>query len=419
MPRFTLKIVLPGWLLACTVVWGAELGADATIWPNKFSSRNSDAWLVANHDRIRKMEPRVLVLNFANDVDMAGVQSRTEKLIKALAEATRYHGYENAKAPAFLEYQVVKYVDMRDHPIPADRAHSSSSLFPKNPNGPKDFNCDYSAFYSDDFARRYGLADPKDKSRFLNLHELINAGVVHELWFYAIHSEEGWPAFEVIELKQYYDENCRAIADRHGAAGNGHSESFPWSGRSFRMAFFNPHRGIGCAMENFGHGLEGMANHNSIAYYKKYFDEFGELDIDKRFKLPFRSLYAIGGKDKVEYPGPTIMKITRQGKTHTVDPYVAMGGNVHFPPGGREHYDLSSPFTVKSTIENYRRRNGPEGKDLVLDFDKSKFGRYADFAPDCMGSWMVFWRQCMPGPENKSLDDRGRPMKNWWVFLFY
>jgi hypothetical protein len=32
---------------------------------------------------------------------------------------------------------------------------------------------------------------------------------------------------------------------------------------------------------------------------------------------------------------------------------------------------------------------------------------------------MVFWRQCMPGLDNLSLDDEGKPMKNWWVFLFY
>jgi len=32
---------------------------------------------------------------------------------------------------------------------------------------------------------------------------------------------------------------------------------------------------------------------------------------------------------------------------------------------------------------------------------------------------LIFRRQCMPGLDNKSLDDQGRPMRNWWVFLFY
>jgi hypothetical protein len=45
--------------------------------------------------------------------------------------------------------------------------------------------------------------------------------------------------------------------------------------------------------------------------------------------------------------------------------------------------------------------------------------RYAELAPDCMGRWLVYWWQNMPGLNNRSKDDDGRPMKNWWVFWFY
>lgn len=99
--------------------------------------------------------------------------------------------------------------------------------------------------------------------------------------------------------------------------------------------------------------------------------------------------------------------------------YIAAGGNVHFPPGGRRHYDLGSPHTVLSTIESYRQRNGPDGTDLARRFNKEKWQRYLSVAPDCMGAWTIFWRQCMPGLDNKCLDDDGKPVKNWWVFLFY
>jgi hypothetical protein len=75
--------------------------------------------------------------------------------------------------------------------------------------------------------------------------------------------------------------------------------------------------------------------------------------------------------------------------------------------------------TCANRFENWRRRNGPDGRDIVLDFNREKFARYESLAPDGMGPWVVFWRQCMPGLDNKSLDDQGRPMKNWWVFLFY
>jgi hypothetical protein len=36
-----------------------------------------------------------------------------------------------------------------------------------------------------------------------------------------------------------------------------------------------------------------------------------------------------------------------------------------------------------------------------------------------MGPWVVYWRQNMPGLGNKCVDDSGKPMKNWWPFLFY
>jgi hypothetical protein len=195
----------------------------------------------------------------------------------------------------------------------------------------------------------------------------------------------------------------------------------PWIGRSFRIAFFNPHRGIGCAMENFGHTLEWTATTGSIKYYQKYFMEFAELNFDKRFDVPFNELYRTdyAVKDSITYPSKTSMVVKIRDKTYTIDPYIAIGGSVHFPPGARHHYDLDSPYTVSSAIENYRLRNGPDGQDRVADFNRDKFTRYADVAPDCMGQWMIFWRQCMPGLDNQCVDDEGKPMKNWWPFLFY
>jgi hypothetical protein len=172
-------------------------------------------------------------------------------------------------------------------------------------------------------------------------------------------------------------------------------------------------------MENFGHTLEYMAHENAIGYYTRYFREFAELDLDVRQGLPFPSLYALSGEDEVTYAAKDAMVVVRGGAEHRVEKYVAVGGNVHFPPGARRHYDLESPFTVLSTIESYRMRNGPDGQDAVAEFTKAKWARYADVAPDCMGPWVVFWRQCMPGLDNRSLDDDRKPMKNWWVFLFY
>ena len=69
-------------------------------WPNEVSSANSDDWLVENHDRIRVMRPKVLVLVFMNG--WYDEVAYTEQMIKALAESTRYHGYKDPDAPAFM-----------------------------------------------------------------------------------------------------------------------------------------------------------------------------------------------------------------------------------------------------------------------------------------------------------------------------
>ena len=72
-----------------------------------------------------------------------------------------------------------------------------------------------------------------------------------------------------------------------------------------------------------------------------------------------------------------------------------------------------------STIEDWRIGSGPGGKDVAKPFTNQAFREYRDLAPDCMGAWLVYWRQNMPGLDNKQKDDAGKPMKNWWPFLFY
>ena len=120
-------------------------------------------------------------------------------------------------------------------------------------------------------------------------------------------------------------------------------------------------------MESLGHSLERMASCGAIPYYERYFDD-----------------------------------------------YVAACGNVHFTPNGRFDYDLDNPERVLSTIETWRQP-GQEARTWTI----AELERYRDLAPDCMGRWVVYWRQNMPGLDNTALDDEGRPMKSWWPFLFY
>ncbi len=401
------------------------LGDDPTVWPNTASFLNSDDWLWQNHDQLREMRPRVLILNFANDLDEPGARAHAEPLVRAFAEATRYHGYADAAAKSFLQYQIVKIVDLRDDDARTTPVRKTSSRMPvKQDGGPGEPLLDYAALFSDEFAPNLGFEDPRTPGRFLNLSELVNAGWVHELWFYAIHDPgDRWPGNETCEFKQYYDEDCRPIPGKHGPAGNGHDRSMPWIGRSFRVAFFNPHRGPGCSMENFGHTMEWIANSNSIAYYRKYFYEFADFELEKRHGLPFASFYSTSydrqAGDQMDYPKPDRLEVQMRGKTYTVEPFVLTGGSAHFPPGARWHYDLESPYTVLTTLETYRTRKSPVEKDEAREFNRAKFLRYHDVAPDCMGPWIVYWFQSMPGPDNRCMDAEGRPMKNWWPFLFY
>ena len=37
----------------------------------------------------------------------------------------------------------------------------------------------------------------------------------------------------------------------------------------------------------------------------------------------------------------------------------------------------------------------------------------------CTAGWQIYWRQSMPGYQNKAKATDGTPMKNWWPMLFY
>ena len=80
---------------------------------------------------------------------------------------------------------------------------------------------------------------------------------------------------------------------------------------------------------------------------------------------------------------------------------------------------MSEENSGEKTIEDWRIGSGPGGKDVPRPWSNAAFAKYRDLAPDCTGAWLVYWRQNFPGLDNKQKDDTGRPMKNWWPFLFY
>lgn len=395
-------------------------GATPTIWPNRISRANSDPWIAKNHDQIKEMRPRLLLINYSNEHSPEQLTALANRLIECLSESSRYHGYRNADAPAFLKYHIFHLVDLRDR----DRTTGDSrSVSIKDLNAKTGFNFAYAKLFSDDFAQLMQIPDPREPQRFLRLDELIDGGFIHEVWFFGSGRVPEQPhigAFEVVEHKPKYNELFQRLGNHYVQAGNGGDEEQPWIGRSVRIGFVNASRGPGCFLESLAHGLEGNANSGAIPYYTKYFHEFAGMDWDKRYGLPFNSLYGANlGNEKVVYKRNGQMIIPHAGNKLTVDNFVANGGNAHFPPNGRSHYDLNNTEPVRSTIEDWRIGNGKNKSDQAEDWTNAKFEKYRNLAPDCMGPWLIYWRQNMPGLDNQQKDDRGKPMKNWWPFLFY
>jgi hypothetical protein len=338
---------------------GRSVTSALVIWPNEHSAANSDPWLIAHHDAIRLMQPRVLAINFVHGLTEWDARRLLDALCACLRESSRWQGYRDARAPLFLDYRLVEIVDLTE---PRGRVDRNSARFPRAADG---VHFDYGALYE-----------------LLPLDELVERGRVNEVWLLADHTDHSAP-WETVEVKRTYDEQFRPIAFTPHA-GNSGEHSAPWIGRSLRILFVNFARGVGCAMESLGHSLERMATCGAIPYYERYFRDFAMLH-----------LYGRGRR-----------RIRRR--------EVAAGGNVHFMPNGRIDYDLGNPKPILSTIETWRQP-GQEPRrwtPAVLE-------PYRELAPDCMGRWVVYWRQSMPGLDNAALDDDGRPMKNWWPFLFY
>jgi hypothetical protein len=397
---------------------------DMTVWPNRLSTSNSDRWIVENHDRIRKMEPRLLLISFVNGVpeeEQGKAMREFKRLADALNVSSKHKGYANPDAPAFLEYGVFKYIDLGDPDAPRDTNNERSPIKEEVP-APA-VNMDYDALFGEEYAEYYGVVDPDDRNRYLTLGELLEEGYVHEVWVTA--EADGFLRFyESVEHKPVYDEEFNRPDPRdYVMAGNGGDPDMRFTGRSLRINGLNYDRGIGCGMENLAHSMEGMANSGAIPYYTKYFHEYAMINLDERYGFPHDSFYALEyGKEVVEYPTPTTAVATlRDGTKFTIDDYLAYGGNVHFLPNGTSHYDKNPEDDpdVMTTIKDWRCGSGPGGEDVAEIFDLSIIEQFNDTAPDCMGNWIVYWRQNMPGLNNQAIDDDGQPMKNWLPFLFY
>jgi hypothetical protein len=411
-------------------------GGGLTTWPNATSSANSDPWLVANHDRLTQMKPRLLVVDFydgpAEPADAGSTSTvpdprqLAQAQIDAIADGSRFHGYADASSPAFLNYELVKLVDLTDHPRPAGWPYVSSTNLPIDSTGA----FDPSQLYTQSFANYYGFPDPNNPSRNLTLCELFETGTINELW---LEVGEGGPRApsDMYESKQVYDENLQPISGTFDPivvvpCTNGACQSASQCKVSVRIAHLSPTSGVGCDLLVRTGEMEIMGP--AIPYLQSNGADFFDDDFAAEDGVSFNSWQELcqfqgdAGAPCVTYSSPTVAQGTyADGTAWKMDPFVQGCGNGHFPANARFAWDYTNTQPVQSRCEHYRMFDGPDGGDLPNLYTSNTV---ATDLPNysiggCSSQWQVYLRQNMPGYGNQARGVDGLPMKNWWPFLFY
>ncbi len=404
---------------------GSECGPDGhcggLVWPNEESFANSDPWIPQHHQEITKMRPRVLALNYVNARSMDDMHAQLVQMRDIIAESSRWHGYADPSAPAFLEYELAYEVDLRDAAPPPDWPYNNSTLYPREEPADGYWSFDYERLFDPDYAQYLGIEDPADPGTPLALCDAIERGLVHEVWVYGDADVPDVSAAEMLELKPYYDEaGNRLPGAMDRCVGNGcfDEEDVIPCGRSVRVAWFNNTRGPGCFLESLSHAFEGMGRRGSqvLPYLSQYFSEFAGMELDTDYGLSIDSWYSCPyGEPCLSYPSETSVQYavsdTVQG---TIEDYDPVCGNVHWAPNARQHYDLSGTDAVRTSCTSWR-----DGSGATELYDGSQHAPHMGYAPDCMGPFLIWWRQSIPGRDNTAIDDAGMPMRNWWPFLFY
>jgi hypothetical protein len=405
------------------------------VWPNEVSRANSDPWLVAHHDDLDSIHPRALVLHFYNQLTIDEVRSNTDKLVDALAEGSRFHGF----TPRFLEYEIAGFVDLTDRPPPSGYPFPFSTQLPTTPDGA----FDPGPLFGQPFTDLYGIADPSDPSHNLPLCQLFARGLIHEVW---LHVGEPPPKdmSSIYERRQNYDASGRAVPGSFmTTAGNAAQAralddvACPVTVRLVTIVpittpRFNSQplgRDVACSLMAHGFAVETAAV--SIPYLSVHARPFLNTDLRSRYKVGFDSWRDICPKNfslcigySEEAAGQWAVRPSSGAMVGgwSMRPFRQGCGTVDFPPNARFRWDFNNAQpgqAVPSRCDGYGQRLGPGGTDVYEPFVPEKSGDDEPGPLDCGPAWQKHWRQSIPGYRNAALDVDGRPMKNWWPFLFY
>ncbi|MBN2358133.1 MAG: hypothetical protein JXR83_01685, partial [Deltaproteobacteria bacterium] len=409
---------------------------DYDSWPNPVSAANSDPWLAVHHAKLRLLRPRVLVLNFGNDSTPEGAASLTDAVIAGFREASRS---QLGGGPAQLEYALARgIVDLRDGVLgrpaaPAGWPYLNSTLMPRTTRaGSGERIFDYAALFSDTFAGYYGFDDPAQPGRRLPLCELIERGLVHEVWVITAGDDNDSGMAEVLESKQRYDAAGNRISGSFDTcAGNGcFDPGVPLCQRSVRIGSINYHRGPGCYLHSHSHGVEFTGARGVVPQLSEWFVPFARFDLERRYDLPVPNLYYLRCTDPnndgildppcLEYPAlGTAWLHHGNGNVIQVQPWDPACGNVHFPPNATWHYDYDNPNQALSSCDDFGRGHGTAGADALSLVSGANWSYLEQQTPDCGGGFLIWWYRHMPGYGSGQTFVDGRQMPSVWPFMFY
>lgn len=441
----------------------ATFPAALATWPNAASSANSDPWIARNHRHLVRMRPRFLVVNFANGIGAGGndniddgplppalIQAKAQAFVDALREASRHQPSLHPSAEPFLEPEIVKIVNLQDA-----NGHANSDLFPRGAVNPSDGYpvVGYYKLFSSAYAPLWGFLEG---GRYLTLGELVDRGLVHEVIMMANQVDGRAPnppgqvtrnILEVAFTAQAYDENLVPRAGEFVKNGIGYTRqkvdmanatfedhnSMPWTGRSLRIYFMNASRGAGCLLHSLGHEFEFRYNESRIyapgkaydgttpnPYLQPLFRRYADFDMRAKYGVGFDSLYA--GGDNYAYAdcggsACATLNVQAPGTPASIPNYRPVAGNVHYPPGAAHGYDYEPASPVRASVESFAQPG-----ETAVPFGRAKWD-YITSNPaldgDCGGKFLVYWYQNMPGFQNAARDLLGRPMLNWWPFMYY
>jgi hypothetical protein len=409
----------PGVGTVCTPQ-STDLDCMPTPWPTGDHTANSDPWLVTHNQVITVMKPTVLVLNFDTGRNSTETKAYAQQVADALAAGSMYHGYSDATATPFLIYQIAPVVDL-------------TTVSPPTASG-SPLTLDPTALFTDPkFPPLYGY--PDSNGGYLSLCDLFEQGKVNEVWIQDGGDAQVTPRAPLYaEQKQKYGDDGAAISGAFvhevGGFSGGQEEVFSLNVPckvTVRLAHLDPSGsgGPACDVEVRGWGIEGMwaALPSSLAV-----DAYAFLnqDFNTRFGLDFAGWPQLcpSAASCVSYPNPTeATSTTNDSTSFDIKSFMQGCGSSLFPPNATSRYDFENGTMVYSRCAGFGLGGGPNGGDqyapyyadsVISGYDQMYSGTSA-----CRAGWQIYWRQSMPGYQNKATATDKTPMKNWWPVLFY